>query len=199
LIDDVDRSWFKNIIGETIKSEFKLEITKIYGGDDINSIYGNFGDTKSTAKPYVELGDRDVLQKTMESYLEDFNAMTNTPMSLVLFESAVEHIARISRIINQPYGNALLVGVGGSGRKSLTAMAVHIAEFNMFTIEITKSYSLLDWREDIKIMMNKAGIENKPTVFLIDDTQIVTESFLEDINGMYMYIYINMYVYIFFM
>ena len=62
-------------------------------------------------------------------------------------------------------------------------MAVHIAEFQMFTIEITKSYGMPDWREDIKAMMNKAGILNKPTVFMIDDTQIVKESFLEDING----------------
>ena len=56
------------------------------------------------------------------------------------------------------------MGVGGSGRKSLTTMAVHIAEFQMFTIEITKSYGMADWREDIKAMMNKAGVLNKPTV-----------------------------------
>ena len=31
----------------------------------------------------------------MEEYLEDYNQMTNKPMNLVLFESAVEHIARI--------------------------------------------------------------------------------------------------------
>ena len=43
------------------------------------------------------------------------------------------------------------MGVGGSGRKSLTMMAVHIAEFQMFTIEITKSYGMPDWREDIKV------------------------------------------------
>ena len=104
-------------------------------------------------------------------------------MSLVLFESAIEHVARISRIINQPYGNALLVGIGGSGRKSLTTLAVHIASFDLFTIEITKSYSLVDWREDIKTMMNKAGVMNKPTVFMIDDSQLVKEAFLEDING----------------
>lgn len=104
-------------------------------------------------------------------------------MNRVLFQCVVEHIACISRIINQAYGNALLIGVGGSGRKSLTTLAVSIADFEHFTIEITKSYGMNEWREDIKSMMNKAGVMNKPTVFMIDDTQIVRESFLEDING----------------
>ena len=29
----------------------------------------------------------------------------------------------------------------------------------------------------------KAGVDNKPTVFLFTDTQVVEESFLEDINN----------------
>lgn len=182
LIDDQDRSWFRDLIDSTVKEQFGLDFSKVRG-EHTNIIYGNFGDPKSTVKSYAELGNRDTLQRVMEVYLEDYNEMTSKPMSLVLFESAVEHIARISRIINQPYGNALLVGVGGSGRKSLTTMAVHIAEFSLFTIEITKSYGLTDWREDIKSMMTRAGVQNKPTVFMIDDPQIVRESFLEDING----------------
>ena len=163
LIDDQDREWFKALIVTTVKEQFGLDFNKSRG-ENASLVYSNFGDPKAPAKPYAELVDRELLQKVMEEYLEDYNQMTNKPMNLVLFESAVEHIARISRIINQPYGNALLVGVGGSGRKSLTTMAVHIAEFQMFTIEITKSYGMADWREDIKAMMNKAGILNKPTV-----------------------------------
>lgn len=36
---------------------------------------------------------------------------------------------------------------------------------------------------DIRKLYFQAGVENKPTVFLFTDTQVVEESFLEDINN----------------
>jgi len=47
----------------------------------------------------------------MEEYNENVGAM-----DLVLFENAMEHITRICRIVDQPSGHSLLVGVGGSGK-----------------------------------------------------------------------------------
>ena len=47
----------------------------------------------------------------MDEYNENVSAM-----DLVLFNQAMEHITRICRIIFLAGGNALLVGVGGSGK-----------------------------------------------------------------------------------
>lgn len=47
--------------------------------------------------------------------LEEYNITTNASMNLVLFEDAMSHICRISRILRQARGNALLLGMGGSG------------------------------------------------------------------------------------
>lgn len=83
-------------------------------------------------------------------------------MNLVLFVSAIEHIVKIHRIITTEYGHALLVGVGGSGRKSLTELATFIASYEMFNIEISKNYDFNAWRDDMKEkLFLSCGVDTK--------------------------------------
>lgn len=64
---------------------------------------------------YMEIKGIEHLKEVLDAKLEEYNEQIQK-MELVLFTAAMEHISEICRIIGLPCGNALLVGVGGSGK-----------------------------------------------------------------------------------
>ena len=103
------------------------------------------------AVSYEEVTDYKKVRTIIEEKLEDYNMEPKLiPMDLSMFRDAIMHVCRIHRAIVQPRGNMMLVGVGGSGRSSLTRLAAFIGGMTTFTIEITKNYRLFEFREDIK-------------------------------------------------
>eukprot|EP00118_Oscarella_pearsei_P012540 m.93002 g.93002 ORF g.93002 m.93002 type:complete len:4173 (+) comp36767_c0_seq9:102-12620(+) len=180
LVNNEDRAWFEDLLKSKFAA-FNVDTAAVLTRQPI--FYGDFMISGADNKVYSEIEDHAKMVAVCEEYLDDYNQTSTAPMKLVLFLDAVQHITRISRVIRQPLGNSLLLGVGGSGRQSLTRLAAHMAEYDCFQIELAKNYGVAEWREDIKGVMLKAGLEDKPMVFLFSDTQIKSESFLEDINN----------------
>ena len=75
-------------------------------------------------------------------------------------------------MMRQPRGNALLVGVGGTGKQSLTRLASHICGYKCFQIELTRGYDYAAFHEDLKILYQMTGVERQDTAFLFTDTQV---------------------------
>ena len=181
LIDEGDRTWFNSVTLEQVHTtlgavDWQLE-------HFANVIFGNF--MSKGQRDYQEIRDGKVLNTILTEALEEYNVMTTSArMELVFFEDAANHLTRISRILAQPRGNALLVGVGGSGRQSLTHMAAFIADFKVQQIEITRGYGMAEWREALKQALQLSGVKNTPTVFMLSDSQIVLESFLDDLSNL---------------
>ena len=82
-------------------------------------------------------------------------------MNLVLFEDAMNHVSRICRIVLPSSGHALLVGVGGSGKQSLTALATFIMNYSIFSIVISATYDMNDLKNDFLKLYTKCGTKDE--------------------------------------
>ncbi|XP_030383339.1 dynein heavy chain 7, axonemal [Scaptodrosophila lebanonensis] len=195
LVEDADRSWLFENLCSTVRNAFNSDPSRLFGrllakdkqleeADFRQLIYCDFTNPKADTKNYVEVQDLEELRSVVEAYLVEYNNMSKKPMNLVLFRFAIEHLSRICRIIKQPRSHALLIGVGGSGRQSLTRLASHICDYELFQVEITRLYGPFEFHEDIKLILRKIGSSEMHGVFLFTDVQIKDESFLEDINNL---------------
>jgi len=198
LTDDADRNWIvqfqRTMCDDVFREDFAEQFGRLREGDTSADLgypalrrlfFGQYmTSAEEEIRPYAEVQDLADLAGKMESYLGEFNALSKKPMDLVMFMFAIEHVSRISRVLRMPGGNALLVGVGGSGRQSLSILATEMAGYSLKRIEISKNYGQVEWREDLKAVLRDAGAGDRPLVFLFSDTQINSESFVEDINNM---------------
>ncbi len=139
MVEDSDRKQLSGIVQEITKKTFEdVDHTALHATP---LVYAHFAGGMGESK-YQSIKDYSSFKKILEDALEQHNEM-NAVMDLVLFEDAMYHIARISRIIESPRGNALLVGVGGSGKQSLARLAAFISSYGVFQISLRKGETIV--------------------------------------------------------
>lgn len=66
----------------------------------------------------------------------------------------------------------------------MSRIAAYICEYGTYQINVTRSYNIPEFKEDLKTLYAMTGVDSKATAFVFNDTQITVESFLEIINNM---------------
>lgn len=115
-----DGNRFFEIVRQVCSDVFRTNLDKVLGhlsrsgrvsDEDVRGLL--FGNYMHDDNIYNEVTDAKLLTSRMENYLEDYNSLSKTPMNLVMFKFAIEHISRVSRVLLQENGHALLVGKSG--------------------------------------------------------------------------------------
>ncbi|XP_042636525.1 dynein axonemal heavy chain 10 [Orycteropus afer afer] len=182
LINEADKQLVQGHIGSLVGEHFKDDLEMVMR-DPI--LFGDFRMAlhEEEARVYEDIQDYEAAKALFQEILEEYNE-SNTKMNLVLFDDALEHLTRVHRVIRMDRGHALLVGVGGSGKQSLARLAAFTAGCEVFEILLSRGYSENTFREDLKTLYLKLGIENKKVIFLFTDAHVAEEGFLELINNM---------------
>ncbi|NWX18802.1 DYH8 protein, partial [Aegotheles bennettii] len=190
-----DTAWFDKTITKAIEEYVDKGLTEVlqaepYFVDFLRDIPEPTGDEPEdfvfeAPKIYEEIPSFEFLCEKLQMYQRQYNeCIRGSFIDLVFFKDAMTHLIKISRIIRTAYGNALLVGVGGSGKQSLSRLASFIAGYKIFQITLTRSYNVSNLSDDLKVLYRTAGAEGQGITFIFTDNEIKEESFLEYINNL---------------
>eukprot|EP00916_Digyalum_oweni_P021759 GHVL01036069.1.p1 GENE.GHVL01036069.1~~GHVL01036069.1.p1 ORF type:complete len:4080 (+),score=886.02 GHVL01036069.1:1188-12242(+) len=180
-----DQETFRKDLLETVAAKNFTTIPKEELWIDTN-IFTAFA-ARDDRRPYLPAKNMASLKEVVEEKLSEHND-EKPALPLVLFTDAIEHVCRICRVLDLPCGHALLIGVGGSGKQSLSRLSSYINGFEVNQIVVSGSFGINDLKEKLQLMYIAAAVKTAqggpPQVFLMTDLQIADERFLIFINDL---------------
>ena len=200
LVSEAERDKMQDIVNSKLSALFETNWKKLFRDNRSMPVFTDLMEEELTASsaaagdehehdrpPYVDVTAKlGKLRQHVDAQVAAFHK-ANPSLSgggeLVMFDSALEHLVRVHRILSQSRGSAVLIGVGGSGRSSLVRLCCFMNRFVCRELEVGVGYRHADFRSSLKDLYLTAGMKQQHSVLLLNDSQIVHEEMLEDINA----------------
>lgn len=175
---------YNTLMFELLKKSFsRYSLNRYFSNTPENLIFCNFAAGMNGPDRLYDIMPNDKLLTYISEGLDIYND-NNPVMNLVLFEDAMKHVCRITRIVMPSSGHGLMVGVGGSGKQSLSRLAASMMYMITFQITISSTYNLNDLKTDLQALYQKTGVKEDDMLFLFTEGQITNEKFLVYINDL---------------
>jgi dynein heavy chain 2 len=119
------------------------------------------------------------IKSAMVKYSREFKEL-NT----VLITEVISWIARVDRVLARPGGHALLIGRAGVGRRDAVTIVSYIHRMDVVTLNLTRDYSLKAFRNDLRTIIQRCGVQNERVTLLLEDHCLIHDAFLQMINSL---------------
>ncbi|KAI5098641.1 cytoplasmic dynein 2 heavy chain 1, partial [Silurus meridionalis] len=188
LVLDKDLHSFDNILSSVIRGDWGSDVL-----DNVSDTYfvtwgashdgrGHNKPLPLYGKPLGRLSSSDLTEVVRKGVLQ--YERENRELDLLIFPEVLDFVCRVDRVLSAPAGCVLLAGRSGVGRRTAVCLVAHMHRAALYTPKISRSYTLKHFRNDLKTVMQMAGVEGQQTILLLEDHQFVHPSFLEMVNSL---------------
>ncbi|CAL1541204.1 unnamed protein product [Lymnaea stagnalis] len=192
IVGQDNRSKFDNMLQSVVRSDWSANIF-----DNLDNTFfvtwGARADSGAPAvgagaplpphgKPLGKLSEED-LKAVVEKGIR-FYSHENRQLDILIFREVLENMARVDRVLSKPGGSLLMAGSSGVGRRTAVSVVAHMHQMQTFSPKVSRGYTIKHFKNDLKQVMQLAGIEGEQAVLLLEDHQFIEPQFLELINSL---------------
>ncbi|CAN6639183.1 dynein heavy chain, cytoplasmic [Trichomonascus vanleenenianus] len=173
LVDDDEKRWTKVLIKDVAY--------KYFINADLNTalkspiLYSNW-----LSKNYLPV-ESEELKTFVKARVKTFcEEELDTP--LILFDDLLDHVLRIDRVLRQPQGHLILIGISGSGKSTLSRFVAWMNGLKVEQLSTSRTYGQVEFDADLRGILRRAGCNGEKICFILDESNILESSFLERMN-----------------
>uniref|UniRef100_A0A7M5UV62 Cytoplasmic dynein 2 heavy chain 1 n=1 Tax=Clytia hemisphaerica TaxID=252671 RepID=A0A7M5UV62_9CNID len=187
LVGKESREKFDSMLISTARNDWSVSL------DDFgSSYYVTWGSTGGIAKTGNVMGSfgrplgllskddfKQIVSKGLTAYARD-----TKEIDYLIFNEVLDNVSRMDLVLTQPGGSLVLAGRSGIGRRTAAMLVAHMHQVNVVTPKVGRGYGTKQFKADLKVAMQSAGIDGEQVILLIEDHQLVETEFLELINSL---------------
>ncbi|KJP87668.1 hypothetical protein AK88_02696 [Plasmodium fragile] len=179
-----DKKKFKTLIIDIVKKMYnKYEINKFVMNSNKCLIFSNFhkggGNTATGGyndKVYDMCKNLDDLTTYLTEELNEYNSFYN--LNIVLFNDAIKHICKLIRIVDNLKSHALLLGIGGCGKTTISKFSSYISSKSFFEMDFSAQCTDNDVKKYLQNIFYKCGIKNEDIILFLKESKIHDSFFI---------------------
>ncbi|CAI4230143.1 unnamed protein product [Auanema sp. JU1783] len=176
LVSEEQKSEFLNIMSNTLsKSSSNSDIFYVTNSTVVPSSHSAGIPLVPTSKSNFEAQIKKAVNR-FEFEVANFNtALTNEFCELA---------SKVDRVLTSAGGSLLMAGRSGFGRRDVVLLIANMHQMQVFSPKISSTYSKKHFDNELKAMISTVITSGEHVVFLLEDYQILSSSFLQAVNSL---------------